>query len=294
MSLQYGKTLLLTTSLGTIDICDRQNPPSEEQVRALAELIKQDGEQRQPILLRPVTPRTYKVVCGATRLRALRLLNWPKVKAQIVSSACWWDYEIAELSDDISHKSLTREQQAESQRKLKELRQKAAAAAGSVEKAKGGHAKGGRGNKGGVRESARQAGIPESTARRHAKQVRQIAQNGAVADQPHIRLVASQGVRVPKKRRTIEDFQADIRAKQSARAPEPTSADAEQVLDRRACLVENSISRALNELGEADQYRLIERLQTFLSAVKAVLHDGGAVELPSRRIAAAADEEAAS
>jgi hypothetical protein len=55
------------------------------------------------------------------------------------------------------------------------------------------------------------------------------------------------------------------------------------VLDKHACRLENSITRALNELRETDQYRLIERLQTFLSAMKAALHDGGAWELPSRR-----------
>jgi ParB-like chromosome segregation protein Spo0J len=110
MSLQYGKTLLLTTCLSAIDVVDRQNPPTEQQIAALAELIKQDGEQRQPILIRGITRGTYKVVCGATRLLALRRLGWPKVKAQIVSGLPI-DYLIAELSDDISFKSLTREQQ---------------------------------------------------------------------------------------------------------------------------------------------------------------------------------------
>jgi hypothetical protein len=96
-----------------------------------------------------------------------------------------------------------------------------------------------------------------------------------------------------KNRRTIEDFRADIRAKQQSETPEPTSADAAQILDnadaalaldRHACRLENGITRALNELDEADQQRLIERLQTFLSAMKVVSHDGGAVELPSCRV----------
>jgi hypothetical protein len=256
MALQHhGAPFLLSTGLGTLDVVDRQNPPTEQQIKALAELIQQDGEQRNPILVRQVTPKTYKVVCGATRVLALRLLDWPKVRAQIVSSACWSDYQIAELSDDLSSKQLTREQQAETARKLKELRQKAAAAAGSVEKAKGG-----RGKRGGVAEAARQAGVSRYTAMRANKPVRN-EPSAQVSDRQVTDAIGSSG----------KPIQAEILSADNA------------ILDKHACRLENSISRALNELREADRHRLIERLQTFLSAMKAVLHDGGAVELPSRR-----------
>ena len=97
----------------------------------------------------------------------------------------------------------------------------------------------------------------------------------------------------PKKRRTIEDFQADIRAKQQSEAadliderilgqvPEaPTSADAAQVIDKCARKVVDCVTRALNALDDADQRRLIERLEQTLLALKVAAYEGSAVELP--------------
>jgi hypothetical protein len=56
-----------------------------------------------------------------------------------------------------------------------------------------------------------------------------------------------------------------------------------QVIDRCASLVADCITNAINRLeDDADQRRLIETLEQTLLALK-VVHEGGAVELPSRR-----------
>jgi ParB/Sulfiredoxin domain len=161
MALVYRDEKKIPTQ--AVDLGERQYPPTEAQVKTLADLIEADGEQRMAILVRQVTRGTYKVVCGATRLKALRLLNWTHIKAKIVGGLPI-DYEIAELSDDLGSKHLTVRQQREANRKLKALRQQLAAVAGGVEKAKGG-----RGKKGGVSEAARKAGVPRTTARDAAK-----------------------------------------------------------------------------------------------------------------------------
>jgi hypothetical protein len=239
MALQHhGAPFLLSTGFGTIDVVDRQNRPTEAQVKALAELIAQDGYQRDAILVRRVTSNTYKVVCGATRVLALRLLNWPKVRAQLVSSAYWSDYQIAELSDDLSSKQLTRGQQAETARKLKELRQKAAAEAGNVAKAKGG-----RGKRGGVAEAARQAGVPRTTARDHAKKPGGTKPTRQVSDRSH-----------------------QLRSA--------------EVIDRCVRHIWEHALRTVNELDDADQRHLIAHLEQTVTALKVLVHEGGGVERP--------------
>lgn len=174
MSLVFRTVKQIPTQ--AIDVGDRQYPPTQKQVEQLARLLAADGQQLSPILVRPVTADTYKVVCGATRLKAARHLGWTHVKAQEVAGPLV-DCQIAELADDFGSKGLNRKQRAEIGRKLRELRQQRAAAAGEVEKAKGG-----RGKRGGVAEAARQAGVAESTARKEAKKPRTNEQTCEVSD----------------------------------------------------------------------------------------------------------------
>jgi ParB-like chromosome segregation protein Spo0J len=171
--LKYFRTTKLLVQ--SIDVGERAFPPTAKRVTQLARSLK-DDDQHYPILVRQVTSDSFKVICGATRLRAARELGWDYIQATIVGGLPI-DYQIAELSDDNEHKILTRQQHAELRRKLKELRRARATAAGEVSKAKGG-----RGRKGGVAEAARQAGIARSTAQRHAKSVQDNVHSGQVSD----------------------------------------------------------------------------------------------------------------
>lgn len=160
-----------------VDIIDRAYPPSPSRVKALEEAIAADG-QLSPIIVRAVTDDTYKLICGAARLTAIRNLGWPTVAARIAAGPSI-ELRIAELAENHDRHDLTRKQRAEIAGKLADLRrQREEAAVKDVEPAKGG-----RGKKGGLREAARSAGISETTARRRGK-VRQNVPSGAVSAPP--------------------------------------------------------------------------------------------------------------
>lgn len=133
---------------------DRFIPPTEQQIETMAKSFKQNG-QLAPILVTPVTRNTYRVVYGATRYAAARRLHMDKILC-IVMHGTALECRINELTENLDRKSLTgaqRKMVRAERRKL--IAEHIRSAVPSV---------GGRGNKGGVRQAARELGVPNSTA----------------------------------------------------------------------------------------------------------------------------------
>lgn len=132
----------------------RYLPPTAAAVEAMKKSLQACG-QINAIGVHPVTHNTYRVISGATRFRAASSSGWKTIRASIwVGSAA--DYEIHELTENADRRDVTAEQRREMRARVTELQRQRLA---DVEPSKGG-----RGKKGGLREAARQAGMPKSTA----------------------------------------------------------------------------------------------------------------------------------
>jgi ParB-like chromosome segregation protein Spo0J len=158
-----------------ITIGDRQLQPTERAIEKMAASLALPQGQLNAIAVYYVAPGMYRLISGATRLRAARKLGWKEIRAEIFIGHPL-DYKIMELTENMdreglapSQKRAMREKRAEYQRELM----------ASVEPTKLG-----RGKKGGIREAARQAGISERTARRRQDEtkVRHNTQNAALSD----------------------------------------------------------------------------------------------------------------
>jgi len=181
------------------DDTDRVLPPTRTAIEAMKESLRQSG-QISEISVHPVTRNSYRVIAGATRLRAAAELGWKTIRASIWSGSAI-DFQIHELTENVERRELTGKQRRDMRGKIKELqRQRLANVAPG---------KGGRGKKGGLREQAREMGVPRTTAqRRRETKVAQNIENGPVSAPPAETTKAAQPVASPsefeKKKFTIE------------------------------------------------------------------------------------------
>ena len=131
--------------------------------------LAQDG-QINPISVSPITPQKFRLVAGATRFLAAKELGWKKIHASVwIGSDV--DYRIHELIENVERRELSSEQRKVMKAKVKELQaQRLATVAPAM---------GGRGNKGGVRDEARQMGISQTTAQR--RKMNQNPKSGSVS-----------------------------------------------------------------------------------------------------------------
>jgi ParB-like chromosome segregation protein Spo0J len=144
----------------------RYLPPTSAAIEAMKESLKAHG-QINPIGVYPITSNTYRLISGATRFRAASEMGWRTIRASIWSGSAV-DYQIHELTENIDRRELDAKQRREMRAKIKELqRQQFANVAPS---------KGGRGRKGGLREAARQEGIPRTTAQDRQREAK-LAEN---------------------------------------------------------------------------------------------------------------------
>jgi ParB/Sulfiredoxin domain len=151
----------------------RYLPPTRTAIEAMKRSLSQHG-QISPIGVHPVTRKTYRVIAGATRFRAASELNWKTIRASIWSGSAI-DFELHELAENIERRELTTQQRKEMRAKMRDLQRKQFA---SVQPSQGG-----RGKKGGLRETARQTGVPLATAqRRQQEKLTHNTENGSVSD----------------------------------------------------------------------------------------------------------------
>jgi hypothetical protein len=163
-----------------IEVGPRLRHVNDEDVERLAASMKLIG-LRTPITVRYVDSMVIDgeevmevpvLVTGHTRLLAAKALGWDRIEAFVApndeSDATRW-----EIAENLHRTQPTK---AEIRAAFKEWAR--------IEEGK---PKGGRGKKGGVKEFARTAGVPETTARRA---IEETAPNGAVYDQPQVRRVS--------------------------------------------------------------------------------------------------------
>jgi ParB-like chromosome segregation protein Spo0J len=151
-----------------IIIGKRYLEPSEASIKAMAKSMSSPSGQLTPIIVNHVTRNSYQLVAGATRLRAaIDILDWRRIRAEIVQGDPL-DYQIMELAENLDRRGLTGKQRKDMRIRRIQLERELL---GKVELSKGG-----RGHKGGVRDAARQADIPRTTAQRRHKEVAQVGQ----------------------------------------------------------------------------------------------------------------------
>jgi hypothetical protein len=135
---------------------DRYLKPTPEAVEAMKKSLQEHG-QINPISVYQIVRGKYRLIAGATRFRAASALHWDTILATIWSGSSL-DFKIHELIENVDRRELAASQRREIKVKIKELQRERMAAVVPAE--------GGRGHKGGIREAARQMGIPEATARK--------------------------------------------------------------------------------------------------------------------------------
>jgi hypothetical protein len=163
-------------NLTSLIIRDRYMPPNETAIKRMMADLKING-QIAPILVRMVTgsdrrSAINRLVVGACRFEAAKRLGWKTLRAEFITADHELDYAIAELAENLIRRDLTRQQKRDMKAKLVAYQKQIMT---EVEPAKGG-----RGKKGGVRNAARNAGIPRTTARR--RKVGHNAQSGPVSN----------------------------------------------------------------------------------------------------------------
>jgi ParB family chromosome partitioning protein len=148
-------------AIGNIQIAERILPPSQSRIDAMAQSLAKTG-QLQPILIN----NAWRIVAGVTRLLAAKQLGWSAIRATIISADSEIEYQLIEIAENLDRHDLSDGERAQLKAKDKELReQQLQDLREELDKQPPVKAKGGRGKKGGLREAARKAGVPESTAR---------------------------------------------------------------------------------------------------------------------------------
>jgi ParB/RepB/Spo0J family partition protein len=171
----YTRARTRDICIANIAVGERMHKPTEKQIDEMAASLGSVG-QLSPIMVHPVTHQSWRIVAGNTRLLAAFQLKWTHLRADIIVGSAT-DYKIIELTENAERRSLTAAQRAAAKAELKKLLRERLASVIA--------AKGGRGNKGGIADEARQLGLPETTARRvmtHNDKPRQLQDFGEVSD----------------------------------------------------------------------------------------------------------------
>jgi hypothetical protein len=153
MIMKFGSVKLINPL--DVAVGNRIVPPTPQNITLMAQSFEKHG-QLAPIAVMPVTLRTYRVIAGATRLEAAIKLGWKVIRAEVMTGT-ELQFEAHEILENLDRSDLTKEQRKMLRERKREIERKMFE---HVDKAKGG-----RGKQGGMRAVARQAGIPQSTAR---------------------------------------------------------------------------------------------------------------------------------
>ena len=175
----FGETI--DVKIADIGILDRILEPTRERIDAMANALGERG-QLAPILITK-DEVGWRIVAGATGWVAAHELGWTTIRATVVTGS---DHELSliEIEENLERAHLSDDERALLKAKEKELRaERLTAFETAIENTPPAPAKGGRGKKGGVRDAARKAGVPKSTAHRRAATKPSQTENGTVSEE---------------------------------------------------------------------------------------------------------------
>jgi ParB-like chromosome segregation protein Spo0J len=187
---RWNKMGSLMAPISNIQTLDRIILPTQARIDAIAKSLAERG-QIAPILIRSLDDGTqWAVVVGATRLAAAAQLGWPEIAAVVIEANNEPEYQLIEIAENLDRYDLTETERKKLKAKAKKLRAKQLAhfeellqpkpelqheATGSAKNPSPAvtpapERRRGRPS-GGVSAAAREAGIPKSTAHRHAEAI---------------------------------------------------------------------------------------------------------------------------
>jgi ParB/Sulfiredoxin domain len=133
-------------SIANIALGERIHTPTQKQIDEMATSLANVG-QLSPIMVHPVARNAWRIVAGNKRLLAAFKLGWTHLRADIICGQTI-DYKIIELTENAERRSLTAAQRRAAKAELKQLIRDRMAGISTT--------KGGRGNKGGNSQAARE------------------------------------------------------------------------------------------------------------------------------------------
>lgn len=154
--MQHEKTKEVKVVQISCSDSDRHLPPSRKAIDTIKKSLEENG-QINPISVYPVTHNSYRVIAGATRFRAASELGWQMIRVSVWSGSTI-DFQLHELIENLDRRELSGAQRKEMRYKIKHLQKDRLA---NVQPCKGG-----RGNKGGASEAAREMGVSRRTVGR--------------------------------------------------------------------------------------------------------------------------------
>jgi ParB-like chromosome segregation protein Spo0J len=181
--LHWNKMDTCMVSIPNIEVTNRIIPPTKARVDVMAKRLQERG-QLVPILIRKTLASQCRLVAGATRLAAAKQLGWDEIEAKIISADNEFEYGLIEIAENLDRHDLGVSEREKLKAKAKELRAQRLAQfeellknphpAHQEPKPERQHKATGKPKgrpKGGVRDAARKAGVPKSTAQDHAKAI---------------------------------------------------------------------------------------------------------------------------
>jgi ParB-like nuclease domain len=180
MSKHWNKMETKLVAVTDIHVSDRIIEPTKARIDAMAESLAKIG-QLVPISVSRNLSGEWKLITGATRLAAAKKAGWKYIEAAIISADNDFEYQLLEIAENLDRYDLSDAERAKLKAQEKELLAKCLAQFKEMMMAhpsratvpeKREHAATGKPKgrpKGGIRDAARKAGIPATTARRKVK-----------------------------------------------------------------------------------------------------------------------------
>jgi ParB-like chromosome segregation protein Spo0J len=161
---------------------DRIIEPTKARIDAMAKSLSGPLGQIEPIMVARYLGSSWKIVTGATRLAAAKQLGWEQIEATVITADNDFEYQLIEITENLDRYDLSENERSKlrQQETILRVRREAhfeemlthptvAQLPPNPSKKATGRPKGR--PKGGVRDAARKAGIPKSTADRRAKRL---------------------------------------------------------------------------------------------------------------------------
>jgi len=181
--LRWNKMGTRMVSIPYVVVADRIIPPTKARIDVMAERLRERG-QLVPILVWKGLGDRWMLVAGATRLAAAKQLGWEEIEATVIAADNEYEYGLIEIAENLDRHDLSESERKQLKAEDKKLRTQRLAQlkellknphpAHQEPKPERQHKATGKPKgrpKGGVRDAARKAGIPKSTAQDHAKAI---------------------------------------------------------------------------------------------------------------------------
>jgi ParB-like chromosome segregation protein Spo0J len=168
--------------IDSIKSVDRIIAPTKTRIDSMARSLSGPLGQLEPIIVSKYLNSAWKIVAGATRYAAAVQLGWKQIEATIIAADNDFEYQLIEITENLDRHDLSNSERANLKAKEDSICKQRLAffdelmnhpiAGTEAQAAPAPHRATGNPPgrpKGGVRDAARKAGVPESTARDHVK-----------------------------------------------------------------------------------------------------------------------------